>query len=122
MENPTFNNQELVQVIKTERNLRNSVAVYIILGFIFGWRSSFGAVINILATVLVFVAVYKAAKAQKKNAILYTILQIIPIVNIVLIIRLVYHAIKIIKKAGIKYGFWGVKSADLKNLESTPVV
>ena len=141
--NVTFTNSELVRVIKTERNLRNAIAVSVLFSIFF---SGLGP-LNIVRLALFAwwsIAVYKSAKAQKKNANFYLVIQILPfivgllvalfkiersialialigsgIIALALTISLIYSASGILKKNGVKAGFWGVKKAELERLTST---
>lgn len=72
-----------------------------------------GFLIVHLATIIVC---YELAQLLRKNTVIWTLLAIVPLVNLFAISRLVANAAKALRANGIRSGLTGVKDSVLKQL------
>jgi hypothetical protein len=66
--------------------------------------------------VATIVVCYELARLLRKNAVVWTLLALVPLVNLFAIARLVAKAAKVLKDNGVRSGFTGVKDSVLNQL------
>jgi hypothetical protein len=70
----------------------------------------------LLVHIASIVVCYQLAQALRKNVVLWTLLAVVPLVNLFAIARLVAKAAQLLKENGINSGFTGVKESARRRL------
>ncbi|MBF0252210.1 MAG: hypothetical protein HQL29_00185 [Candidatus Omnitrophica bacterium] len=97
--------------------------LFIIIGYLSSLIPAVGIVLlplSIIAGIVVIFIVYRLAKALKiKNAWLYAIGMLVPLVKLIVLITVIRDATKVLTAKNIKVGIMGCRKADLAHyLES----
>ena len=105
MKNINYAKDEIIEIAKIQKRF-----CWLYFGLLFGYL--FPPVGIIFGIACIFHAYY-LARALKLNAGLYVLGVFIPLVNLIVILKLIQKSSKVLRENGIKIGFMGYKKEDL---------
>lgn len=112
-----FTNVELKEIAKWQKNILFMVLASLVSGALIGVLGVLGFLVQAVVALGCLFCTYKLSEAMRRSPILFCILSLIPYVSLVVLILLVVGASKELQAAGIKVGFLGVSSEELKKLD-----